>query len=436
LSALLVFATSAGLSRSPAASGEEHDHGHRPEGRDHPDHDEHGEPHGRAPATLAQLAAVECEHGAILDCNECRYEVGVARLDPALADGLVETYRVATRTRVHNGLRLTGEIQLDLTAVVEVASAGGGRVETVSGILGDAVRASQTLAIIQSHEFGQAQAEFLQARAQLDLARKTHEREKRLSEQQISSQADFLAARNALVAAQASAAAALKKLRILGQTDEQIETLAQDEARDAFGQLTLTSPIDGTILEQSIVKGQLIDPAQTLYRVADLSRVWVWCDVYESDLAALYRRAAEADPVNAEIRVKAFPDETFAATLDTIGSQLERDTRTLKVRLVADNPQGKLKPGMFVAATIDLGHCEDAVHVPAHAVLSDEGRHFVFVKLAEDLWTRRHVELGHRDRDMVEIRRGLADGELIVAGGGFMFKSEVLKEKMGAGCAH
>lgn len=435
LSAFLVFLTSAGSSKSTAAAVEQH--AHEDEAHEHAEnHEGHSEPDERKPATLAELATAECEHGPILECNECRYEVGVAKLDPALADGLVETYRVQTQTRIHNGLPLTGEVQLDLTAVVEIAAAGSGRVEKVSRIIGDTVRASDTLAVVQSHDFGQAQAEFLQARAQLELARQTYEREKRLSEQRVSSQADFLAARNALTAVKAGVAAAGKKLQLFGLTDEQIEALAQDDTLDGLGQLVLQSPIDGTILEQNVVRGQLVDPSQTLYRIADLSRVWVWCDVYESDLAALYQRAAETDTVKAGIRVKAFPDESFSGTLDMIGSQIDRDTRTLKVRLIAENPQGKLKPGMFVTASVDLGRCEDVVHVPADAVLSDEGHNFVFVKLAEDLWVRRHVELGHRDRGMVEVRAGLTNGETIAAKGAFMFKSEVLKEKMGAGCAH
>jgi cobalt-zinc-cadmium efflux system membrane fusion protein len=106
------------------------------------------------------------------------------------------------------------------------------------------------------------------------------------------------------------------------------------------------------------------------------------------------------------------------------------------VRLVADNVQGKLRPGMFVTAFIPLAECEHVVHVPESAVLTDEGRHFVFVELADALWIRRDIAVGHRDKGMVEVLAGLTGGETIATRGAFMFKSEVLKEKMGAGCAH
>lgn len=444
LSLVLVFLTS--KSRSQAAATEareaahehaetEHDHG-SPQEHDHepgdPDHDASHEPVG-----LDELSQIECEHGiAILDCDECRYEVGVAKLDPALADGLVETYRVQAERRVRNRLTVTGEIQLDLTRVTEIASAGSGRVESIHRLLGDVVRAADPLAVIQSSDFGQAQAHFLDVQAKLHLARQTYDREKKLSEQKISSQADFLTAQNELATAQAALAAASHRLRLFGLGNEQIEAIATADGDETFGQWVLTSPIAGTILEQDIVRGQRVDAGRTLYRIADLSRVWVWCDVYESDLGALYDRMASTEDIEAEIHVRAFPNDRFIGTIDLFGSQVDRKTRTLKVRLVADNPQGRLKPGMFVTAFIPLGECEQVVHVPATAVLSDEGAHFVFVRLTDELWIRRDITVGHRDKGMVEVLDGLSDAETLAVRGAFMFKSEVLKEKMGAGCAH
>ena len=447
LSLALVFLTSSGHSEPAAAGTEEnaHEHGeaelaHGAESAEpdehegHSDHDEQAPPE---PLSLEELTKLQCEHGCpTIECDECRYELGVAKLNPLLAEGLVQTHRVQAEQRVRNALQLTGEIQLDLTRVVEIASAGSGRVETIEGLLGDTVETSDTLAVIQSAEFGQAQADFLEGQAKLDLARQTHEREKTLAEQKISSQADFLAARKEFVAAQVALAAARKRLQLFGLTDEQIDAFAKTDPGERFGQLVLTTPIAGTILEQDAVRGQWVGPAQRLYRIADLARVWVWCNLYESDLAALYERMASADKVEAELRVAAFPAETFKGTLDLIGNQLDRNTRTLRVRLVAGNAQGKLKPGMFVTAFIPLAECEQVVHVPDSALLADEGHHFVFVKLTDELWIRRDITVGHRDKGMAEVLAGLAAGETIATRGAFMFKSEVLKEKMGAGCAH
>ena len=170
--------------------------------------------------------------------------------------------------------------------------------------------------------------------------------------------------------------------------------------------------------------------------LADLSRVWVFCDVYESDLAALIDRVATRQPVTAQITSKAFAETPFTGTLDMVGSQLDEHTRTVKCRVGVDNAQGRLKPGMFVQVNLGLGHNTSVITVPESAVLSDEGTAFVFVSLGDDLWMRRDVEVGPVRQGQVEVLHGLSAGETIVTRGAFMFKSEILKEKMGAGCAH
>jgi len=389
------------------------------------------------PAEPNELFKTRCEHDvAIIDCDECRYEAGVAKIDPALAQGLIETQAVRAEQHAGRRLNLTGEVQLDLTRVVEIASAGAGRVEEIRRILGDTVAVPDVLAVIQSSEFGTAQAAFLEARAKLDLAQQTHEREKQLREQKISSEADYLVARSELATAQAMVSAARKRLQLFGLSHEQIESFAKADSEAPFGQLTLTAPISGTIIDQSIIRGQLIDATHTLYRIADLSRVWVWCNAYESDLAALHERVASGRPVPAEIRVGAFAQTTFRGTVDMIGSQLDRETRTLKVRVVADNPEGRLKPGMFVKVSIDLDGSQTVLRAPATAVLSDAGQDFVFTRLTDELWVRRDVTVGPVSAGLVEVHSGLNDGDVIATKGAFMFKSEILKEKMGAGCAH
>ena len=101
-----------------------------------------------------------------------------------------------------------------------------------------------------------------------------------------------------------------------------------------------------------------------------------------------------------------------------------------------DNAQGRLKPGMFVRVDLGLGRDAAMMTVPESAVLSDEGQAFVFVPLGRNLWIRRDVEVGAVRQGKVEVLHGLSAGETLVTRGAFMFKSEILKEKMGAGCAH
>lgn len=388
------------------------------------------------PLGFAALSEMTCEHESpILQCDECRYEVGVARLDPALSKDLVASARVGAHEHVSASLRLTGQVDLDLTRVVEVASPGSGRIENVQAVLGDTVEATDTLVVVRSSEFGQAQADSCVASAQLELARETFEREKQLHDDKVGSQADYQSARNQLSAAQATLGAARKRLQLFGLSEEQIAAIRADD-EVAFGEFVLTAPISGTIIAQNAVRGQLVDSTDTLCRIADLSCVWVWCDVYEADLAAVHDRFVSGSVVTVQISVRAFPETIFRGVVDMIGSQLDPETRTVKVRVRAENPGGRLKPGMFVTVSLDLGGSGTAMMVPETAVLSDEGRHFVFVRLNDEFWIRRDVSVGPTAADLVPVYGGLSEGDVIATKGAFMFKSEVLKEKMGAGCAH
>jgi len=416
--------------------GKDDDPGHEAPALDK-ESDDHAHDHKVAPGDKEALLAMSCEHDIpIVKCNECRYEVGVAKIEPSLSRALLETQVVEVAKSFETILKLTGEVQLDLARVVEVASVGSGRVERLDKILGDRVKASTPLAVIQSSEFGQAQAEFLTLKAKLDLALATFEREDKLYKQKISSEADFMAAKNVLKAAQATIVAAEKSLQLFGLSEKQVAEFAHQQTNGTFGQLVLTAPIDGIVTKQNIVRGRLVNPADTLYIIADLSRVWVWCDVYERDLASLYEPMASGKPVTASIRVTAFPNEVFEGTVDMIGNEVDHETRTIKVRVVADNPATKLKPGMFADVRIGLSRKLSAIRIPETAVLSDSAERFVFESLKDDLWIRRDIVAGETKDGLVAVLGGLNPGATIVTKGAFMFKSEVLKEKMGAGCAH
>lgn len=437
LSLLLMGLTGGGDFRSAARATGEDAHEHEGDANEPEETDGHDHAPALDPRNREALFAAQCEHDvSIITCVECRYEVGVAKIDPSLAEGMLDTQVVEAEATVETVLKLTGEVQLDLARVVEVASAGSGRVESLDKILGDKVKASTPLAAIQSSEFGQAQAELLTAKAKLDLARTTFEREDKLYKQQVSSEADFLAASNVFKAAQAAMVAATKKLQLFGLSEEQVESFARRQANETFGQLVLTAPIDGVITEQNIVRGRLVGPTDTLFTIADLSRVWVWCDVYERDLAALHERMAAGRPTTADIRVSAFPNEVFEGIVDMIGSEVNRETRTVKVRVIAQNPATKLKPGMFADVRIRLSQGQTAIRIPESAVLFDSADRFVFVNLKDDLWIRRDITPGRTKDGFVYVRDGLEPGVKIATKGAFMFKSEVLKEKMGAGCAH
>jgi cobalt-zinc-cadmium efflux system membrane fusion protein len=133
--------------------------------------------------------------------------------------------------------------------------------------------------------------------------------------------------------------------------------------------------------------------------------------------------------------VKAFPDAAFPGRVDFVGPAMDERTRTVKVRVAAANPDARLRAGMFATVRIFLPGQEEALAVPRAAVLADEGRSFVFVHREGEWWVRRPLEPGRAWAGWVEVRGGLAEGDRVAADGAFLLKSDVLRSKMGAGCA-
>jgi cobalt-zinc-cadmium efflux system membrane fusion protein len=145
--------------------------------------------------------------------------------------------------------------------------------------------------------------------------------------------------------------------------------------------------------------------------------------------------AAERGGLRAGVTVKAYPGEVFPGTVDFVGPTMDEKTRTVKVRIAVRNPAGKLRSGMFASVLLYLPGEVEALALPRAAVLSDEGRSFVFVHLQGEYWLRRPVRTGRATLDWIEVTSGLAGGETVVAEGAFLLKSDVLRSKMGAGCA-
>lgn len=381
------------------------------------------------------LEKAVCEHAVrTVECEKCRHEVGVVRVRPSVAEALLETGVVKDLDRAR-ALRLTGHVQLDKTRVVEVVPTGSGRVKRIEKLLGQKIRKADVLAVIHSADLGQAKAQFLEVQAKVELATATFKREKGLHQKGISSEADYLGALNGLRAAEANYSAVEKRLRLFGLTDEQIAAIKDEREDEHFAELVLRAPQAGTIIAQNISVGTLVDTTTSVYTIADLSNVWVWCDLYEKDLAVLHEQSSTGEPITAKVRVKAFEDTAFDGVVDLIGSLVDEHTRTIRVRVQVRNEEGKLKPGMFAEAEIVVPLKGQITAVPATAVLSDEGKTFVFQHWKDDLWLRRDVVVGRSQGRFVEILAGVPRGTRVVTGGAFMLKSDVLREKMGAGCA-
>ena len=420
------------------ANDDHADHAINNEENGHAEYDEHGHQTANVVCNedrLSDLEEVMCEHQVrIIDCDNCRFEVGVVKIDPSIAESLIETGMVedVERTRV---FKFTGQVQLDLTKTVEVVSAGGGRVEQVSKLLGEKVEKGDILAVIHSADLGQAKADFLEVQAKLELSQATFRREKELYEKKVSSEADYLNALKELKAAEASYVAADKRLHLFGLETDQIGSIKDQKENGEFANLVLRAPQAGTIIKQNISVGKIVGTTESLYTIADLSNLWVWCDVYEKDLAVLHEQFAKGKPLRAVVHVKAFTVNEFEGVVDMVGNLMDEHTRTVKIRVQVKNPEGKLRPGMFAEVEVMIPGEGRMAAVPRNAIMSDAGKNFVFQHWKEDLWARRDVTVGSIQGDFAEILSGVPIGATIVTSGAFMLKSDILREKMGAGCA-
>jgi len=369
------------------------------------------------------LVSLTCEHGKrTYECDECRYETGFVRLPASLGEGGLFTTTHVERAKVAVPLLLTGELRFDERRVGHLSTQVQGVIKQVHVALGDRVHKGQPLITLESVAVGDGQSEYLEAQALLGLHERNFSRVSELRKANIASDKEFLQAQQEFETAQIRVTSARSRLDRLGSTGT------------AGGRVVLRSPMQGTVLVMHAVSGELARPDEVLLTVGDSSSLWVWADLYERDLAAV--RAGQAEhKLAAALSVKAYPGQEFPATLELVSPALDEVSRTIKVRLQAPNDDGRLLAGMFTTVRLFLPGTQDAAVLPETALVEDERRSFVFVHYRDDYYVRRPVTVGRRWDGLVELLAGPDPSQPVVTEGSFLMKSDVLRSKMGAGCA-
>lgn len=387
---------------------------------------------------LAALKAAVCEHRVPqYTCDECRYEVGVAKAGPELFDpakgGTLALARVAARPFAE-GRDLTGEVRLNEERALFVSPRAPGVVHAIHVDLGARVAAGLVLFEVESPDYRQAKADLARSVAAAGLAEATAARERELFEKRICPRKDLLEAEAALAEARAALRAAKGRLLGLGLGAAEVDALEAADGPAGPGLLPVRAPFAGTVLERSLSLGAQALPGDRLLLLADTSKTWVVTTVHEREVAALLEARAKG-PVEADVTVPAYPGRTFAGRVEHVGGTLDEATRTAKARVVVENPGDLLRAGMFAKVRLRVACPGGPLAVPAEAVLEDEGRSFVFVRLGGPYFIRRPVSVEHSEGGFVEVAGGVTEGDEVVTRGAFLLKSDVLRSKMGAGCA-
>lgn len=372
-------------------------------------------------ALIVTLAALGCGSDPDPSTSAAteEHEEGYVAMDSvgATAVGL-EIVEVAEVTAA--SLEATGTVIYDQNRVSRVGPRAEGRVVRMVRDLGEVVEAGDALAVLESPDLGEAEADHAQAQAEVRLTRENHERERGLFEKGISSRKEFMEARTAFERAEAALGAAEARHRTLGAFDH------PDDSVTVEGMYTLEAPVPGTVVERDLTLGQIVGPQDNLFTVADLTRLWLILDIYDRDLARV------KEGLDVEVRASAFPGEAFRGNLTYLGQVVDSLTRTVKARVVIENPDRRLRPGTFATAVIQVPGAVGVVAVPEVAIQRMEGRIVVFVPVGPGRYQARDVVPGEQvGNGLVSILQGLSSGESVVAAGSFYLKSELLKESFG-----
>jgi cobalt-zinc-cadmium efflux system membrane fusion protein len=303
---------------------------------------------------------------------------------------------------VADELNVTGAVTPDVTRSVPVLSLAGGRAVEIRAKLGDVVSKGQVLLVISSPEVSQAFSDFQKAQADEAFTKQQRARAQDLFEKGAMARQDLDAAENAARKAEVDLRTAQQHIVVLG-----------GDINNPSPLVSIRAPISGSIVEQNVTGGtgvRSLDNSPNLFTIADLSKVWVLCDVFENDLPRV--RLGDF----AEVRLNAFPDHVFPGRVGNISTVLDPSTRTAKVRLEIANPQGLMRTGMFATATFRsrTQHLEPTV--PTTAVLRLHDQDWVFVPLGGNRFRRLPVQAGPvMTGGNQVIQHGLNTGSKVVA---------------------
>ena len=321
-------------------------------------------------------------------------QTGIVVVDARRRQAIGVTTAPVARRPLSVEIRAVGKVVVDEARLVDVTVKYRGWLGRLyADTTGEPVRRGEPLFTLYSPELYAAQQEYLGVLASQRAARATAAPER----------ADYLVE------------AARQRLLLWDLTDRQIRRL--EETGEAVEYIPIVSPASGYVVEKNVVEGATVEPGMPLYRIADLSRVWVEAEVYESELPLV-----EVGQLG-EVTLPYLPGRSFPGRVAFVYPYLDGATRTGRVRVELANSELTLKPEMYanVRLTRDLG---ERLAVPEEAVLYAGERRFVFIDLGEDRLRPQQVELGVEAGDWVEVLSGLEAGDVVVTSGNFLIAAE------------
>ncbi|MBI5919044.1 MAG: efflux RND transporter periplasmic adaptor subunit [Nitrosomonadales bacterium] len=362
---------------------------------------------------------VGCGEKAAAPSNAPAVDPSIVTIAPEFLPRL--TIAAAGEGEVADTLRVPARIEVDEQRVARIGAAVTGRLTDIRVELGQRVRRGEVLATLHSTELSAAQLSYLKALSQQGLQQRAVSRANLLFESDVISAAELQKRESELLQAQAELHASHDQLMVLGMTQADINQLG--ETRTVHSLSSVTSTLDGAVIERKVTPGEVVQPADALFTVADLSHVWLVAEIPEQQ-AGLVKSGEQA-----EAEIPALENERIKGRLIFVSDTVKPDTRTVTVRMDVENAARALKPGMLASMLIH-GSPRQRVLIPVDAVVREDNKDYVFVQLDAQRFQLRAVKLGQESGSAVSVLEGLKPGEKIVSGGAFHLNNERRRKEL------
>ena len=366
----------------------------------------------------AKPAAAEAKAGEAdahkEDANNIEVEEGMLR------DLRITTRQVESRASGER-VMLLGELGVDERAYAEVGVPVAARVTRLFVNAGDVVRRGQTLVELTTPELGRARADYLSANARLKLAEAALERKRGLAAEKIVPLREVQEAESAAGEARAALRASRAEIAAFG-----VDPPSDDGDGSTSSAFVLRSPVEGSVIERSAVVGQMLDPATPAFRIGNLSTLWLTVHAFERDAVRIQKGVA------ARLSFSALPGQDFDGRVTVVGRHVEKESRTVPIRIDVKNSNNGLRPGMSATAALPVGEVgEPILTVPVASVQRVRNEWCVFLPKDANHFEIRRIGRGRDLSGEVEVLSGLKAGETIVVDGSFLLKAQAEKGEGG-----
>lgn len=347
-------------------------------------------------------------------CKQKKEEVAQKK-SVCITDSLAKVISIDTAktTSMQDELALSGEVSFDDNRVVKVFPFASGQVTDVRVSLGDHVSKGQTLAIMRSADVAGNYSDLSATNADLSIAKRQLAQTEYLYKNGISSERDYTEAKENYNKAQAANRKIQEQLSINGRGNT-----------SSNGQYVIKAPEGGYIVEKGVTAGSFIrsDNASSMFTISDMKDVWIWANVFESDISKVKKGYA------AKVTTLAYPGKIFQGKVNEISSVLDPDNKVMKVKITLPNPNMMLKPEMFTSVIISNNETNQSVTVPASSVLFNDSKNYVVVYKSKCSLEVREVNVIKTVKDVSYISSGLKPGEMLISKNQLLLYDALIEE--------